>query len=147
MAHSVEGRVPFLDHRIAEFVLALPAELRSSSNYLDKKMLRAVASRRLSRPLADRRKQGFSAPVGAWKSGSLGRLYLPALREFSERTQLFDLRGIERLLARAGDRLYFSLVNFMLWHLIFIENVLPESFPELGKGFVSQGRPGRRPTR
>lgn len=148
MAHSVEGRVPFLDHRIAEFVLALPAGLRSSSRYRDKRMLRAVASRRLPGPLAERRKQGFGAPVAAWKSGALGRLYLPALLRFSERTRLFDPRGLERLLARAGDRLWFSLVNFMLWHLIFIENVLPESFPDLGRRrMVRSEGAGRRPAR
>ena len=147
MAHSVEGRVPFLDHRIVEFVLALPPELRSSSRYVDKGMLRTVASRRLPGPLAQRRKQGFGAPVASWKSGALGRRHLPALVRFSERTGLFDVRGLERLLARAGDRLYFSLVNFMLWHLIFIENVLPESFPELGRRMERSGGPGRRPAR
>lgn len=145
MAHSVEGRVPFLDHRIAEFVLSLPPEFRSSSRYLGKAMLRTVAARRLPRPLAQRRKQGFGAPVGSWKSGALGRRYLPALFRFSERTRLFDPRGLERLAATAGDRLYFSLINFMLWHLIFIENVLPESLPDLG-GHLNRSRgAGRRP--
>ncbi|MCY4634703.1 MAG: asparagine synthase (glutamine-hydrolyzing) [Acidobacteria bacterium] len=147
MAHSVEGRVPFLDHRIVEFVLALPPALRSSSRYLDKRMLRTVASRRLPRALVQRRKRGFGAPVASWKSGALGRRHLPALFRFSERTGLFDRRGLERLLARAGDRLYFSLVNFMLWHLIFIENVLPESFPELGRRMAPSEGAGRRPAR
>ena len=139
MAHSVEARVPFLDHRVVEFVLALPPEFRMSSRYLGKKMLRAVASRRLPEAAARRRKQGFRVPVVPWKSGAFGRRYLPALLRFSQRTGLFDPRGLERLLARAGDRLYFSLVNIMLWHLIFIENVLPESFPELGRRVPRSG--------
>ena len=144
MAHSVEGRVPFLDHRIVEFVLALPPELRSGSSYAGKTMLRTAAARRLPGAAAQRRKQGFGAPVASWKSGALGRRYLPALFRFSERTRLFDVDGLERLSARAGDRLWFSLVNFMLWYLIFIENVLPESFPELGRRRRSGG-PGHRP--
>ena len=133
MAHAVEGRVPFLDHRMIEFVLALAPGLRSSSRYLGKRMLRTVASRRLPQEVVRRRKQGFRAPVVPWKHGELGRRYLPALLRFSERTGLFDSRGLARLLANSGDRLYFSLVNLMLWHLIFIENVLPESFPSLGR--------------
>ena len=144
MAHSVEGRVPFLDHRIVEFVLALPPELRSSSRYAGKTMLRTAASRRLPGPAARRRKQGFGAPVAAWKSGALGRRYLPALFRFSERTRLFDLDGLERLPARIGDRLWFGLVNFMPWYLIFIENMPPESFPGLGRRCRSGG-PGHRP--
>ena len=133
MAHSVEGRVPFLDHRMIELVLALPPEFRAGPHHVGKSMLRAVASRRLPKEVAERPKRGFQAPVHHWRQGELGRRYVPALRRFSARTGLFDVRGIERLLARSGDRLYFSLVNFMLWHLIFIENVLPESFPELGR--------------
>ena len=35
------------------------------------------------------------------------------------------------LLEKTGDRLYFSLINFMLWYLIFIENVLPDKLPEI----------------
>ena len=147
MAHSVEGRVPFLDHRIIEFVLALPSELRSSPRYVGKRMLRTVASRRLPRSLARRPKHGFRAPVPQWKGGALGQRYLPALLRFSERTELFDIGALERLLGRSNDRLYFSLVNFMLWHLTFIENVLPESFPELGRSTVGgddSGSPAAR---
>ena len=142
MAHSVEGRVPFLDHRIIEFVLALPWELRSSSHYLGKRMLRTVASGKLPEPLARRPKRGFRAPVPQWKRGALGQRYLPALLRFSERTELFNVRALERLLGRSNDRLYFSLVNFMLWHLTFIENVLPESFPALGRSTAGGGDPG-----
>ena len=143
MAHSVEGRVPFLDHRLVEFALALPPDFRSGPGFLGKNLLKAVASRHLPEALVHRRKRGFQAPVGHWKTGGFGRLYLPALLRFSERTGLFSTRGLERLLARSGDRLYFSLVNFMLWHLIFIDNCLPESFPELGRQlFRSGARPG-----
>ena len=143
MAHSVEARVPFLDHRIVEFVLSLPPAFRSGRRWVGKGMLRAVASRRLPRTLAQRRKHGFQAPVVPWKTGTLGKRYLPALVRFSERTGLFDAPAVERLLARSGDRLYFSLVNFMLWHLIFIENVLPESFPDLRRAPAPNDGPGR----
>ena len=144
MAHSIEGRVPFLDHRIIEFVLALPPVCRSGSAFVGKKLLRAVASRHFPEAVVQRRKQGFQAPVSHWKTGDFGRRYLPALRRFGERTGLFAARGIDRLLSRSDDRLYFSLVNFMLWHLIFVENVLPESFPDLGRHvFRSGGRTAR----
>ena len=67
MAHSVEARVPFLDHRIVEFVLSLPPAFRAGRRYVGKGMLRAVASRRLPRTLAQQPKHGFRAPVVPWR--------------------------------------------------------------------------------
>ena len=141
MAHAVEGRVPFLDHRIVEFTLSLPPALRSRSTFPGKRMLKAVAARHLPATVVHRRKRGFQAPVGRWKTGVFGRQYVSALSRFGERTGLFAKPGIDKLLSLSDDRLYFSLVNFMLWYLIFIENVLPESFPAIGQ------RHCRRPAR
>lgn len=127
MAFSIEGRVPFLDHRIIEFVFGLPAEWRGKVGRESKPLLKSVARKYLPDELVDRRKQGFQAPVREWKNAEFGRAFLPLLTKFAARTELFDLQAIQHLTRQKNDRLYFSLVNFMLWYVIFIENVLQDS--------------------
>jgi asparagine synthase (glutamine-hydrolysing) len=63
MANSIEGRVPFLDHRLVEFVVSLPADLKMRNGTL-KYLLRRVATRYLGRSRAGTRKAAFYVPVG-----------------------------------------------------------------------------------
>lgn len=126
MAWSVEGRVPFLDHRIAEFVLGLPREWRGALGREGKALFKDVAERELPRDFVRRKKRGFRAPVAEWKQGSFGRQQGRALVEFARRTGLLDVPTLESLLARSGDRLYFSLVNFMIWYRLYVEDVLED---------------------
>jgi asparagine synthase (glutamine-hydrolysing) len=65
MDHSLEVRVPLLDHRVVELLLSLPPRLAR-----DKSVLRRVA-RRLGAPDPPRRKRGFEVPLGAWLRGPL----------------------------------------------------------------------------
>lgn len=131
MAHSVEGRVPLLDHRLAEFALTLPPDLHEAAGRIGKRLLKEVAARRLPREQVFRRKKGFRAPVAEWKGSSAGGLYLNALRRFAERTGLFDTRALESVLKRRGDRLYFNLVNFMLWYVTFVDNPIADCLPDV----------------
>ena len=131
MAASIEGRVPFLDHRLIEFVAGLPPRWRGATGTEGKALLKAVAARDLPEEFVRRRKRGFQAPVREWKSAVLGERYLPALRTFADRTGLFEPRALDEVLRASGDRLYFNLTNFMLWHLLFVEDVLEGALPEV----------------
>lgn len=131
MAHSVEGRVPFLDHRVVELVTGLPAAWRSGAGSEPKALFKSVAARRLPHEFVYARKRGFQAPVKEWKTGSLGARYLPALERFAGATELFDERALREVLAESGDRLYFNLTNFMLWYLTYVEDVLEGELPEV----------------
>ena len=122
MAHSVEGRVPYLDHRIIEFVFGLPPEWRGQVGRTTKPMLKTVAHKYLPESFITQRKRGFQAPVSEWKTGALGKTYLPMLEAFSAKTSLFDSRAIKKLTNSNNDRLYFSLINFMIWYCIYIDN-------------------------
>lgn len=128
MAHSIEGRVPFLDHRIIEFFLGLPPQWRGQTGKVGKAMLKRVAQRRLPHDFIYRRKRGFQAPVKEWQSSSLGNTYGPMLRQFTRETGLFNGHAIDQLLSRP-NRLYFGLTNFMLWYSVFIENVCDQPMP------------------
>ena len=62
MAHSVEGRYPFLDPRLVEFANALPARLKLKG-LREKDILRRVARRFLPKQTLERRKQPYRAPI------------------------------------------------------------------------------------
>lgn len=69
-AHSLETRVPLLDHRIVEFswTLAQDYKVRGGAS---KWILRELLYRYVPRELVDRPKQGFAAPVESWLRGPL----------------------------------------------------------------------------
>ena len=70
MAHSLEVRVPLLDHRVVESAWSLPLDLRIRAGRT-KWPLRAVLARRVPPALTERPKRGFAQPVGAWLRGPL----------------------------------------------------------------------------
>lgn len=86
MAHHLEARVPFLDHRVVELGVGLPAEYTLGKN--GKRVLRTLHERAFGHELANRKKQGFGVPVEKWLRTSLE----PACE------RLFD----EKRLARTG---------------------------------------------
>ena len=76
MEHSLEVRVPLLDHRLIEFALRLPLDLRLRrgtrvSSVTSKYLLKGLAARHLPRDLLHRRKMGFGIPVTRWLHGPL----------------------------------------------------------------------------
>jgi asparagine synthase (glutamine-hydrolysing) len=73
MAHGLESRAPFLDHRLMEFAAALPADTKVRGK-TTKYLLKRSQERRLPHDLIHRRKQGFNAPVSHWLAGPLGDL-------------------------------------------------------------------------
>jgi asparagine synthase (glutamine-hydrolysing) len=71
MAHSLEVRSPFLDHRVQELVARLPASMKLR-NGVAKPLLRKLALRRgVPEGVIDRPKMGFAVPVGLWMKGVL----------------------------------------------------------------------------
>ena len=125
MAFAVEGRVPFLDHRLVEFGLALPDSLKADSRQT-KILLRRWACRHIPADHLYRRKRGFHVPVSEWLSGAfLDRLEhklvrSPALTEWFETARLPALFNAQRT-RRSASREIFTLLQFAIWHRLFIE--------------------------
>lgn len=70
MAVSLESRVPFLDHRVIEFALQLPSELKYR-NRQSKWILRQILYKSIPPNLLERPKMGFSVPIDSWLRGPM----------------------------------------------------------------------------
>jgi asparagine synthase (glutamine-hydrolysing) len=91
MAHSVEMRVPFLDHRLVEHVLAVPTQFRLDPER-PKPLLLDVLDGRIPRAVWKRPKMGFTFPMDRWM-----RQRAPELRAASLSSKLLDPRAVERV--------------------------------------------------
>jgi asparagine synthase (glutamine-hydrolysing) len=61
MAHSIEGRVPFLDHRVAEYAAGIPVHLKIKG-LREKHVLREATRDVLIEPVYNREKHPFTTP-------------------------------------------------------------------------------------
>lgn len=120
MAHSVEARLPFADHRLVEHALRLPERLKYDGG-VNKVALRAVASRRVPAAVAGEvRKLGF--PVGHSERTAAGLQALcrelASTQAFRERG-VYDRAGVDALLSRpprpADVTALFNLAQVELW--------------------------------
>jgi len=119
MAHSLELRNPFLDRRIAEFAMRIPAGLKLRSGRI-KCFTRKLGERYLPRDLLYRSKQGFGFPIALWLRGELR----PLLQQLVDESHvvaagIFRAEEIQRLadehLSGVTDH------NYRLWMIFNID--------------------------
>ena len=127
MATSVESRVPFLDHRMVEYSMTMPARLKIKNGQLKYPLKKAVEGI-IPNDIIYRQKQGFAAPVSEWLrsewSGFAGDKLLNSSfvrngyfnRDFVAAT-LENHRSRRR---NEGQNLW-NLLNLTLWHEYWIE--------------------------
>ncbi|SRR5579875_127252 len=70
MGVSLEGRMPFLDHRVVEFAWRLPLRMKIRRGRT-KHLLRKLLYKYVPRQLVERPKMGFGAPIGMWLRGPM----------------------------------------------------------------------------
>src|SRR6266850_1393963 len=126
MAHSIEARVPLLDHKFVEFAATIPPELKlkgKTTKYIFKKAMEGI----LPNDILDRPKRGFAIPLGRWFRGQLGSFMRDLLlsRRSIERG-IFKKTYLEQLIemndrGRALDLQLWTLITFELWCRRFID--------------------------
>jgi asparagine synthase (glutamine-hydrolysing) len=75
MAHSLEGRFPFLDRKFFDFSAQLPETAKLHPDGTSKWLLRKMMSTRLPAEVLERPKMGFSVPLAEFVKAAQGRLY------------------------------------------------------------------------
>ena len=144
MAHGLEGRVPFLDNDLVDFAMRLPAKMKlgnltevvslnenepggKAQRYFEKTrdgklLLRKMMGRHIPAQVAEREKQGFSAPDASWFKGE--SIDYVRRRLLNERARIYDYldRGTvkslieDHLEGRQNRRLLiWSLLNLEQW--------------------------------
>ena len=144
MAHSVEGRFPFLDHRLVDLAFRLPDHWKIRG--LDEKhILKRVAAGYLPASIARRRKQPYRAPIrealgDASGGGPLHDLLTP---DAIERAGMFDPGKVSFLSRRLGEGRDLGEVQSMAVMLVLTTQLLHERYVA---GFAS-ALPKRAPDR
>jgi len=134
MAHSLEARVPLLDHRLLEFAATLPLRARlrgGATKPLFKRALRGL----LPEAILRRPKRGFAIPLGRWLRGPLrGFARDLLLSPRSAAGEVFERRALEGLLDGGpgrddlGLRLW-TVLSFEMWCRAFLADAPPVQRP------------------
>ena len=121
MAHSLECRSPFLDHELVEFAASLPAQWKIDAGR-SKRILKDVVAPWFPEGFVERRKMGFTIPVGKWFRGELKSFIRDRLINGPlTRLPLLESRPLENLLSehfngtRNHEPQIWNLLMLSLW--------------------------------
>jgi asparagine synthase (glutamine-hydrolysing) len=121
MAHSLEVRVPYLDHELVEFVFSLPPNLRLN-NFKTKYILKKAVKKLLPQKIINRKKKGFGIPVAFWLKGGLRHLISDVFKKGAlEKEEMFNYKYIENLLQQHfankidNRKKIWTILMFELW--------------------------------
>lgn len=128
MAASVETRPPLVDHRIAEFMFTLPANLRIKFNK-QKYLLKKVSERYIPLEVINRPKSPFGSPLRSWLRGPLSEMVDDLLSEESiKKRGFYDVTSVRNIIEKdrsgAEDNAHYIwiLLNNELWFRTFFGN-------------------------
>jgi len=124
MAHSIEVRVPFLDHRLVEFCLNLPSNLKLRKG-TGKYLLRQAMKPDLPTKILNRTiKMGFSSPEATWAKTYLRDFYLETLSSLKDHS-IINAKTTQKQFQHfldgkiPFDRIFWRLVAFGHWQKTF----------------------------
>jgi len=119
MTASLEGREPFLDHRVIEFAAQLPDDYKYH-NGIKKYILREIVHQYIPKEKMDRPKMGFAIPLASWMQNELRDLVHSYINEKQIKEQgIFNWEAINSLKTKffAGKTEY----DFKLWYLLMFQ--------------------------
>lgn len=112
MAHSLEGRSPFLDHKFMELCAQVPIDLKLRGLTRRKYILKKAVGRLLPTDVIKRPKHGFSVPIAAWLRRELKDFAYHTLRNNEVGKQLLDEHNRTRV--NQASRIW-ALLMLELW--------------------------------
>ena len=127
MAHSLEARVPFLDHVLVETVFRIPPSVRTAAGDLKYLFKRAIGDL-LPEPILNARKRGFVIPTKLWLRRELRPLVERLLhperlhRQGLFQSTFYNSFVLPHLQGKADfTSQVWAALMFQIWHLIYIE--------------------------
>ncbi|MBN2022665.1 MAG: asparagine synthase (glutamine-hydrolyzing) [Pirellulales bacterium] len=119
MAHGLECRQPFLDHRVVELAARMPIDLKLRRGR-GKRILLAAFGDLVPRAIQRRKKMGFGVPLDAWFRGPLAGLARDVLLDQSARLRgYFRPEAVATLVAEHQSSRFDH--SYRLWSLLFFE--------------------------
>jgi asparagine synthase (glutamine-hydrolysing) len=142
MAHSLEVRPPFLDHRLVEFAVSLPENYKLQGRQL-KFVLRELMKGKLPPAVLRRKKEGLDIPAHDWLRCALKPLLLDTLTEEAVKdSRIFRWEGVRSVIRQHMERRdnlgyhLWGLLTLFLWIKRWNIRTRPEREPS-GEKFVS----------
>ena len=134
MAHSLEARSPFLDHKVMEFAASLPSNLKLRG-IETKYLLKHVLSEFLPKEIVKRKKLGFGVPLDIWFRNELKEMAYDVLlskrcveRGYFKRETIQSM--LDEHISEQYDHCYriWSLLFLEVWHNMFIDKSITPPF-------------------
>jgi asparagine synthase (glutamine-hydrolysing) len=122
MANSLEGREPFLDHRIIEWAAQLPMEFKYN-NGIKKFILREIAHQYVPKEMLDRPKMGFGVPIAQWLKNDL-KCYIDQYfnNDYLLKQNIFNISEVNKVIKgfydgkkERAEKVWYLLV-FQMWY-------------------------------
>jgi asparagine synthase (glutamine-hydrolysing) len=126
MKHSLEVRVPFLDHELMEFCAKIPSKLKIKGlgkKYLLKKAFKSI----LPEEIMNHKKQGFVGPLSIWMRTNINDYVNETLLSGCKTNQLLNKDSVKKLLSEHNERkhnhekLIWSLLFFQKWFEKYVQ--------------------------
>ena len=127
MMHSLEVRVPFIDHKVMEFCATIPNKMKIRGK-TKKYLLRRGAANYIPHEILNHRKQGFASPMTQWINSDLKEYIKEVLSKKNiERSGVLNYHKVQNILeehfnrVEIHDKLIWSLVIFQTWHSLYMK--------------------------
>jgi len=125
MANSLEGRAPYLNTKLVEFVINLPKEYKYN-NHQEKYILRKAFAHKLPSKILNRQKQGFRLPMDQWLQKDLSKKLVELAHEkdcgdLINNKVFLELVGSHTSGRKLRGRLLYSIFVYKLWYKALIQ--------------------------
>ena len=127
MESSTEARVPYLDHKLVEFVYSLPrkyklkGEIFNFSSANEKLILREVAKRYLPTEVVTRKKRGFFLPIDDVVQQDITKVRDYAFSSDAIAVQLLGKTFVEKLFEKSDHKEFQMQKEYFLWRIFLLE--------------------------